>query len=64
MSGPAIPNQLIRDAPAVAEFILSGECARIRKDVTDHVSLALLYGEGIAQAVFGIGLLMRGRWPL
>lgn len=64
MSDLVIPNQLIVDTPAVAEFILSGECARIRKDMTDHVSLALLYGEGIAQAVFGVGLLMRGRWPL
>lgn len=64
MSDLVIPNQLIRDAPAVVDSILSGERARIRKEMTDHVALALLYGEGVAQAVFGIGLLMRGRWPL
>ena len=64
MSDLVIPNQLIRDAPAVAEFILSGERARIRKEIADHGALALLYGEGIAQAVFGVGLLMRRRWPL
>ena len=64
MTAIVIPNRVIRDAPAVVEFILSRERDRILKEMSDHVVLACLYGEGIAQAVFGIGLLMRGRWPL
>lgn len=64
MSDLVIPGRLLLDAPAVVEFILARETQRIRKEMTDHVVLACLYGEGIAQAVFGIGLLMRGRWPL
>lgn len=64
MSDIVIPSRVILDAPIFADRVLAYERARIMMEMADHRVLAFLYGEGIAQAVFGIGLLMRGRWPL